>query len=402
MPPNERRIVHLTLRDNPDVTTESNGEGNRRRSRSNPRAVRPRPELPSRSERCAASRLARSAFDGARACGDGRRGHVDRPAHRRRPAMANRRRPDRPIAASATAPTARPADGARPRRGDRPGHGPAPPTDPEGAAIRPPPPRQGPLPAAAAAASTRPPRGALDPGAAAAPCRASRTPQYLVIGHICADLLPDGSVVLGGTALYSALTAARLGWRVGVLTRGAFGRRVAGIDIPSLEEFADEISIVVQDADVADHVHQRLQRRPPRADHAELGRPDRPARPAAALAQRPRHPPRPDRPGDRPEADRRPHPAVPRRHAPGLDARLAPRDRRPGHACTHLGLPPELLGRIDGVVVSDEEISLARDSVEQVGARRLGVITKGEHGARDHLRRRARSTCPASRCRPST
>lgn len=31
MPPNERRIVHLTLRNSPDVTTESNGEGNMRR-----------------------------------------------------------------------------------------------------------------------------------------------------------------------------------------------------------------------------------------------------------------------------------------------------------------------------------------------------------------------------------
>ncbi len=49
---------------------------------------------------------------------------------------------------------------------------------------------------------------------------------------------------------------------------------------------------------------------------------------------------------------------------------------------THLRLPAELLGRLDAVVVSDEEIHLARDVVERVGARRLGVITLGEQGAR--------------------
>ena len=38
MPPNERRIVHLTLRGNPDVTTESSGEGNLRRVTVQPRA----------------------------------------------------------------------------------------------------------------------------------------------------------------------------------------------------------------------------------------------------------------------------------------------------------------------------------------------------------------------------
>jgi spoIIIJ-associated protein len=38
MPPNERRIVHLTLRENPDVSTESTGEGNMRRVTVHPRA----------------------------------------------------------------------------------------------------------------------------------------------------------------------------------------------------------------------------------------------------------------------------------------------------------------------------------------------------------------------------
>lgn len=42
-------------------------------------------------------------------------------------------------------------------------------------------------------------------------------PRFLAIGHITRDCLPDGDV-LGGSASYSALTAARLGWDVGVLT----------------------------------------------------------------------------------------------------------------------------------------------------------------------------------------
>src|SRR5687767_8775163 len=49
------------------------------------------------------------------------------------------------------------------------------------------------------------------------PLQGMRTPDYLVIGHITADVLDDGEIVLGGTALYSALTAARLGARVAVL-----------------------------------------------------------------------------------------------------------------------------------------------------------------------------------------
>ena len=41
---------------------------------------------------------------------------------------------------------------------------------------------------------------------------------YLTIGHVSRDLLPDGKSRWGGTALYAALTAAMLGRRAGILT----------------------------------------------------------------------------------------------------------------------------------------------------------------------------------------
>lgn len=41
---------------------------------------------------------------------------------------------------------------------------------------------------------------------------------YLAIGHICADLQPDGSTRLGGTALFAALAAHRLGLQAAILT----------------------------------------------------------------------------------------------------------------------------------------------------------------------------------------
>ncbi len=45
-------------------------------------------------------------------------------------------------------------------------------------------------------------------------------PDYVVVGHCALDLQPDGSFLPGGTVLYGALTAARMGMRVGMLTAG--------------------------------------------------------------------------------------------------------------------------------------------------------------------------------------
>jgi len=57
---------------------------------------------------------------------------------------------------------------------------------------------------------------------------------YLAIGHVTYDLLPDGSRAVGGTAAYAGLTARALGRRVGLLTSmgpdfdsGALGEGIA-------------------------------------------------------------------------------------------------------------------------------------------------------------------------------
>lgn len=209
-----------------------------------------------------------------------------------------------------------------------------------------------------------------------------RAPHYLVVGHIVADVQADGSAVLGGTALYSALTAARLGWRVGVLTRGAYGVTVDGVEVPSLDTYADELSIITQEADgptlfvneyAAGRRTQTVRRWAGPIDLRGLPPHWRGARVVhlGPVAQ---------------EIDLRQVGAL----TPGfLGAtpqgwmRDWPRGGGGGRVTLgHLRLPAEVLGRLDAVVVSDEEIHLAREVVERVGAHRLGVVTLGESGAR--------------------
>ena len=224
-------------------------------------------------------------------------------------------------------------------------------------------------------------RQPLDEGRRLSGLQTQRTPQYLVIGQIVADVQPDGSAVLGGTALYSALTAARLGWRVGVLTRGAYGVTVNGITVPSLDQFADELSIITQDAEsptffvneyAAGRRTQKILRWAGPIDLRGLPPHWRNARVIhlGPVAQ---------------EIDLRQTGALTPQFfgaTPQGWMRDWPRATGGRVSLSHLRLPPELLGRLDAVVVSDEEIHLARDVVERVGARRLGVVTLGELGAR--------------------
>lgn len=46
----------------------------------------------------------------------------------------------------------------------------------------------------------------------------STLPDIIVVGHVCQDILPDGGLGLGGTASYAAVTAQRLGQRIGLVT----------------------------------------------------------------------------------------------------------------------------------------------------------------------------------------
>jgi sugar/nucleoside kinase (ribokinase family) len=206
-----------------------------------------------------------------------------------------------------------------------------------------------------------------------------RAPQYLVIGQIVCDIQPDGSGVLGGTALYSALTAARLGWRVGVLTRGRYGERINGVDVPSLEPYSDELTIITQDAETPTffvneyHGGRRTQMirnwagpidlrgLPPHWANARiihLGPVAREIDPHQALSLSPGFL------GITPQGWMR---EWPMEH--GGRVHHVP-----------LRLPPELLTRTDAIVVSDEEIAQARSVVEWVGARRIGVVTLGPNG----------------------
>src|SRR5579872_578754 len=74
-------------------------------------------------------------------------------------------------------------------------------------------------------------------------CGACMPYDYTTIGHVTTDVLADGSRRAGGTALYAALQAARLGLRARVITRGA---------PHELEEllapFAGELDVVLEAA----------------------------------------------------------------------------------------------------------------------------------------------------------
>ena len=69
------------------------------------------------------------------------------------------------------------------------------------------------------------------------------TPDFLVIGHVTRDLLADSTYRLGGTALYAAVTAARLGCRVAVYTAGG-----PELDLAPLHQAVPDVHVVCRPA----------------------------------------------------------------------------------------------------------------------------------------------------------
>lgn len=68
-------------------------------------------------------------------------------------------------------------------------------------------------------------------------------PHFLVVGHVTRDLLADGTSRLGGTAVYAAVTAARLSCRVAVYTAAG-----PDLDLAPLHQAAEGVMIVCRPA----------------------------------------------------------------------------------------------------------------------------------------------------------
>ncbi|HET7034631.1 MAG TPA: PfkB family carbohydrate kinase [Thermomicrobiaceae bacterium] len=214
-----------------------------------------------------------------------------------------------------------------------------------------------------------------------------QTPDYLAIGHITIDLLPDGGQALGGSALYAALTAARFGLRAAILTRGDFARAGRHLD-EALRQVAAEVEIIAQSASaattfrnttIAGRRHQEI--------HAWAGPIDVNGLPPAWRSARVVHL-APVAQEIEPRQVGRLHPgylgATPqgwmRQWSPARDGLVS---------LEQLRLPPDTLSRIDALVLSSSEQSLARDAIDAVSRRGLVAITRGAEPA--HLIDRGRS-----------
>lgn len=200
-------------------------------------------------------------------------------------------------------------------------------------------------------------------------------PDYLAIGHITVDILDDDIRVLGGSALYAGLTAARFGLRVGVLTRGnfeSFGPEIT----EALRAYAGEVEIIMQESSTAT-VHRlqmiagrRVQETRSWAGPIDLSGLPPQWRSAPIIHLAP----------------------VAQEIEPRQAGRLNPGylgvtpqgwmrswsgSRRGRVSLDQLRLPPDLVSRIDAMVLSVTEQAHARELIDAVGRRSLVAVTRG-------------------------
>lgn len=205
-----------------------------------------------------------------------------------------------------------------------------------------------------------------------------QAPDYLAIGHITVDLTPEGPM-LGGSVLYGALVAARLGARAAVITRA----NLTGLDTAlrhQLDEVAAEIDLVVQSSqDTTTFVNSERAGRREQELHGWAGEIDLSGVPPmwrsaevihlAPVAQEIDH-----RTTGR--LSGRLLACTPQGWMRSWNQKLPSPVKR-----TPLRLPNDLLARIDAMVVSSNEYVIGREAVEAVGHRALAVVTLGSQGA---------------------
>jgi sugar/nucleoside kinase (ribokinase family) len=87
-------------------------------------------------------------------------------------------------------------------------------------------------------------------------------PEFVIIGHITKDVLPQGGFSLGGTVSYAATTAHRMGYRVGVVTSTGTDLDVAEV-LPYAQivcqqaEFTTVFENIYHDGERKQILHQR-------------------------------------------------------------------------------------------------------------------------------------------------
>lgn len=215
-------------------------------------------------------------------------------------------------------------------------------------------------------------------------------PEYVVVGHCALDVQTDGSFLPGGTVLYSALTAARMGMRAAVLTAGDPAALT-----PALAPFRDAFAIHILPAAATttfENVPTPAGRRQTLHGWAGPIPPD--ALPAAWRRATVLHlgPIADELPPDAwADALGTTHARLTLATPQGWLRRWGTLPSPVRHET--LVLPAALLDRLGAMVISVEEIDVAAAAVRRVAVTGLGAITYGPRGV-DILRGDARVHIP--------